>query len=92
MTQIVTKCAVLCIVNLKLRTMTKNNLLVALANLYSEIMGETISARTTAYLLHAQTALTSVILPIDMPIALRLATLCWAGAALFLCSGNVGKR
>ncbi len=57
--------------------------LVRLAGLYSELMGERISPRHTLHILHAQTALLAAVFPIEMPAALRLAALAWAGITLY---------
>ncbi len=65
--------------------MTKHNPLAANARFYSKIMGEPISTKFAAHLLHAQTALAAVVFPFEMPLVLRFAFLLWAGMALFFC-------
>lgn len=61
------------------------NTIEGIANVYSQLLGETVTTQQTIQLLHAQAAFVCMILPIGMPILFHAATVAWFGYALKCC-------
>ncbi len=61
---------------------------VGIAELFSAIMGEKVTARQAFFILNAMLALFMTIFPVNMSVVVRLICLTWAGIALLQCRGE----
>lgn len=56
-----------------------------IANMYSILLGETVTSRQTLHLLNAQFAFLGIVLPVGMPILFHAASVVWFALALRSC-------
>lgn len=63
------------------------NLVIAIADLFSAIMGEEVTPRQTFYILNMMSALFMTVFPV-MPFMLRLLCITWLGTSVLQCRMN----
>lgn len=63
-----------------------------LSSVYSTLLEERVTPLRTLHLLHAQLAITTLVMPADLPLAARLVSLLWSALALRACAQNAQRQ